>query len=901
MSTLGPDRWRAIDPYLDRALDMSDRERASWLTGLRSESPELAAEIEALLDKHRALVIERFLEGSPAPLTGSPAEAGRTVGAYTLLEPIGEGGMGAVWLARRSDGRFEGQVAIKFLAVAFAGHAEERFRREGTILARLTHPHIARLIDAGISPDHQPYLVLEYVRGEHIDRYCDEGALDLRARLRLFLDVLSAVGHAHANLVVHRDIKPSNVLVGPDGQVKLLDFGIATLLEDDGQPRAATMLTREAGAALTPAYAAPEQVTGEPVSTATDVYALGVLLYVLLTGRHPAAGDLRSAAALVKAIVDAEPPRPSEAVPRADRRRRLLRGDLDTIVSKALKKRPAERYVSVGAFADDVRRHLAYEPIRARPDTLRYSAAKFVRRNRAAVALAAAAIAATVGGAVGTLMQARAAAEQRDFALRQLARAETIIDLNSFVLYDAAPLGKPFTVSDLLGRAERVVRRQRGSDTARVDLLMSIGRQYWLQDEMDKATRLLVEAYELSRGLTDSSSRALASCNLASALSKGADLGRAEALVQEGLAELPARAHFAHDRAYCLLRGSEVARAAGAASDAVARAGDARRLLAESPFRSEHLDLIALIDVAESLRTAGRLQEATAAFEQASAQMTALGRDATQQAGTLFNNWALALSQLGQPLRAEPLFRRAIEISRADATEEAVSGVLLANYARALNDLGRNRAAADHAEQAYANAKRSGDDYGMNLALLARVVVRRDLGEFASAEAALAELEPNFQRTFPPGHFVFAVLRLNRAELARARGDFQAAWTSVNEALAIVEPIARSGDGGVAGFAATVLIGRAEIGLQLKRPAEAATDAERALGHLRQAVADGAVSSDLGKAQLALARAFHAQGRRDDASAAVTTALKHLEGTLGADHRSSRIAMQLRAALAAPE
>ncbi|MGH8722686.1 MAG: tetratricopeptide repeat protein, partial [Burkholderiales bacterium] len=360
------------------------------------------------------------------------------------------------------------------------------------------------------------------------------------------------------------------------------------------------------------------------------------------------------------------------------------RGDVDTIVGRALKKLPAERYQSVTAFADDLRRYLTDEPIRARPDTFRYTAVKFVRRHRAAVALAAVAAASALAGTIGTLIQARAAGEQRDFALRQLARAEAINDLNSFVLFDAAPLGKPVTASDLLARAEAIVRRQRSNPMARVDLLMSIGRQYWLQDEIEKAHTVLADAYELSRGLSDPSSRALASCNLASALAERGEHERAEALVQEGLRELPAASRYALDRAYCLHRGSEVARVSGAAVEAVARAEAARELLAQAPVQFGHLNLGALMDLAESLRAAGRQREATGVFEQAAGQMTALGRSETQLAGTLFNNWALALSQLGQPLEAEPLFRRAIEISRADGTDEAVSSTLLTNYARVL-------------------------------------------------------------------------------------------------------------------------------------------------------------------------------------------------------------------------
>jgi serine/threonine protein kinase len=404
------DRWQAVSPYLDELLELEAGARAARLAQVRAAQPALAADLATLLAEHGALVEAHFLDVPVAFAGADPdaALAGQAVGSYTLETRLGQGGMGSVWRARRSDGRFEGTVAVKLLNAALVGRAGgERFRREGSILARLTHDHIARLLDAGVLPTGQPYLVLEHVEGEHLDRYCDGRGLDVEARVRLFLDVVAAVAHAHASLVVHRDLKPSNVLVRADGQVKLLDFGIAKLLEDETQPGDATRLTREGGWALTPAYAAPEQVTGGPVTTATDVYALGVLLYELLAGRHPAGAALRSPADLVKAIVDTEPLRLSDAVaagpaegdeggaigrPRRatpERWRRLLQGDLDTIVAKALKKRPAERYGSVTALADDLRRYLNHQPIGARPDTAAYRARKFARRHRIPVALAA--------------------------------------------------------------------------------------------------------------------------------------------------------------------------------------------------------------------------------------------------------------------------------------------------------------------------------------------------------------------------------------------------------------------------------------------------------------------------------------------------------------------------------
>jgi len=234
MRAFSPDQWRVLSPYLDQALDIAPEERAAWLGSIRAQNPVLATDLQTLLQEHGALGDEGFLETGATSLPSAAPVTGQTLGAYTLESPIGQGGMGTVWMARRSDGRFEGRAAMKFLNVALlGGGGEKRFRREGSFLARLAHPNIAHLIDAGVSAGGQPYLVLEYVEGHHIDVYCNEHALDVDARIRLFLDVIAAVAHAHANLIVHRDIKPSNVLVTGEGQVKLLDFGIAKLLEDE--------------------------------------------------------------------------------------------------------------------------------------------------------------------------------------------------------------------------------------------------------------------------------------------------------------------------------------------------------------------------------------------------------------------------------------------------------------------------------------------------------------------------------------------------------------------------------------------------------------------------------------------------------------------------------------------
>jgi serine/threonine protein kinase len=443
--TLSPQRWQEVSPYLDQVLSLPEGARPRWLESFSGQRPDLAGLLQELLEEHGALAQEKFLERPPVENPVGASLPGQKIGAYRLISRIGQGGMGSVWLAERSDGRFERKVAIKFLRFSLANDGgADRFKREGRILGQLAHPHIAELIDAGVTASGDPYLVIENVDGECIDDYCDHHKLEVEARIKLFLDVLEAVAHAHANLVVHRDLKPSNVLVTNDGKVKLLDFGIAKLLGDE--TNAATAMTDEGSGALTPLFAAPEQVTAGTITTATDVYAAGLLLYILLTGQHPAGPEPQSPAELVKAIVETEAPRASEATASAENRNlaerrdttseklsRQLRGDLDTILAKALKKAPAERYSSATALADDLRRYLKHETINARPDTIAYRARKFVRRNRTSVALTTIAITLVIGSLSTGLLIAnrqRRAAEQRFDQVRQLANKFIALDNN---------------------------------------------------------------------------------------------------------------------------------------------------------------------------------------------------------------------------------------------------------------------------------------------------------------------------------------------------------------------------------------------------------------------------------------------------------------------------------------
>lgn len=510
----GAARWRELSPYLDELLDLAPPARAARLQALAEGDAALADDLRALLAEHEVLDAEGFLEAGALP---APAGlAGQAVGAYTLERLLGEGGMGQVWLARRTDGRFEGQVAIKLLRGGLRGGADRaRFAEEGRILARLDHPHIARLLDAGVGAGDQPYLVLEYVDGEPIDRHLQRVAATPEQVVALMIDACDAVAHAHARLTLHRDLKPSNMLVRHDGQLKLLDFGIAKLLD---RPDAGA-LTERVGAAYTPRYAAPEQHQGQDVTTATDVYALGVLLYELLGGGHPTAEDGANPLEELRAAVEREPRRLSEQVRRRGGAARRLRGDLDTIVARALAKQPAARYANAADLAEDLRRWRDHQPVLARPDGWLYRSAKFVRRHRVGVGAAAVALTAVVGGAAVALLEAQEAqARRRD--------AEGLIE---FMLGDLRQRLQPVGRLDVLDAVgTRALAYYEGQDLASLDA-DALGRRA-------RALHLIGEIAE-RRGQLDEAARRLDSAAAATALLLERDPADAQRLFDHAQSE----------------------------------------------------------------------------------------------------------------------------------------------------------------------------------------------------------------------------------------------------------------------------------------------------------------------------------------------------------------------------
>jgi tetratricopeptide (TPR) repeat protein/predicted Ser/Thr protein kinase len=417
-------RWREVKRLLDAALERPARERDAFISEACGGDEALRRDVESLAAA--ADDPENILDGpvlsDPDDLPGV-SRAGERIGAYELIAELGRGGMGVVYLARRADEEFEQKVAIKLLSRGLADEVtRERFRSERQIVASLDHPHIARLLDGGTTRAGEPFFVMEYVEGEPLLHYCRQRSLSTDQRLRLFQDVCAAVQYAHQNLVVHRDLKPDNILVTADGQTKLLDFGIAKLVDSTGAARGGKTATLYR--MFTPDYASPEQVHGRAVTTASDVYALGVVLYELLAGRKPYHAEASEPAELLRLVCEQDPERPSAVAGS-----RELRGDLDSIVARAMRKEPERRYVSAAALSEDIGRHLSGRPVLARRGTASYRAGKFLRRHRLALGVAGLLLVALAGGVWATLREARRArvaearAEHRFNDVRKLANS----------------------------------------------------------------------------------------------------------------------------------------------------------------------------------------------------------------------------------------------------------------------------------------------------------------------------------------------------------------------------------------------------------------------------------------------------------------------------------------------
>jgi serine/threonine protein kinase len=521
-----PDRWLQVKEIFQEAAELGHEGGRALLLERCNGDPEMLRELELLLESHHDA--EEFIErpalcSASDILSGGEANLwmGRTVGQYRVLREIGRGGMGLVLLAVRADDQFEKQVAIKILRRGMDSEdIVRRFRNERQILASLEHPYIARLFDGGMTDDGLPYFVMEYIEGQPLDKYADAQRLNIKQRLEMFRKVCEAVQYAHQNLVVHRDLKPSNILITPTGVPKLLDFGIAKVLSSD---LSSSEQTRTETRMMTPEYASPEQVRAEKLTTRSDVYSLGVVLYELLTGRRPYRASDTAPYELARLICEQDPAKPSmavntvetiervgdakspptitpESISRArdtqpDKLRHLLSGDLDNIVLMALRKEQERRYESAEQLSADIQRYLYGLPIIAHKDTFAYRASKFVRRNRIGVAAASLVFLAIFAGLTISVWQARVAARERNQARRERAKADQLNNFLKSILSAAGPeqKGRDVKVIEVLSdAAARIDEEFANQPELKAQALQTIGQTYvdiGLMDEAEKPVR----------------------------------------------------------------------------------------------------------------------------------------------------------------------------------------------------------------------------------------------------------------------------------------------------------------------------------------------------------------------------------------------------------------------------
>jgi len=706
MRDLTRERWQKIDALFAAALEKPAATRLAFLAEVCGEDADVYDEVVALLelDDEAERVLGDSAEVYAEPVLGAAEREADAldekvppvVGPYRILSQIGSGGMGRVFLAERADKFFTRTVALKLVRRGLAAdHTIERFRSEQQIQAKLEHPSIARLYDAGATDEGWPYLAMEYVAGRPIDEHCDHHHLTVEARIRLFIEVCRAVQYAHQNLVVHRDIKPSNVAVTKTGEVKLLDFGIAKLLEDPAA-EAQDALTRTGLRVMTPEYAAPEQAQGGAATIATDVYSLGVVLYELLTGRRPFDLKGKSPWEAQRILLEEEPRRASTAVqgtrrlrarsetktadPIVDgtalnrattpaRLRRRLRGELDTILLTALQKDPWRRYTTVDAFQDDLERYLSGEPVHAQPDTALYRARKFVRRHRWGVAVAGSFVMLLAVFAVTTNIQLAATSEQRDQAALALAKSEQVMAFMTDLFREADPLvaqGDTLNVYQLLDRASR---RAEVDLSAQPDLyaaiLQTIGTVYLNLAEYDTAAAMLNRALVLHQTTGSDRIRLAGTMELLGRVYRDrGDVAEAVAINEEALALRrriqpaihPDIATSLSELGISLHRNGDLDRAEAVYGEAI------------TAFRQAGGGNAGLADALENLgvlrHDVGHVAEAEPIFREALTLAETHYGPAHPKVGMTLSSLASTLQLSGNLIAAESLFIRALDIHR---------------------------------------------------------------------------------------------------------------------------------------------------------------------------------------------------------------------------------------------
>jgi eukaryotic-like serine/threonine-protein kinase len=787
--------WSQVESLLDEVLELAAEERPAFLERIGARAPELRAEVEHWL---RATELpDGFLDQSGpeyvAPLVSATEEIrppeGTRIGPYRIMGVAGHGGMGTVFLAER-DEPYHQRVALKLVrgAVALDDHVVRRLVEERRILASLEHPHIARLVDGGVTEDGLPWFAMEYVQGRPIDHYCEQLSLQLHARLQLFLTVCDAVQFAHRNLVVHRDLKPSNILVTGDGEVKLLDFGIAKLLAEG---RSDAALTETGVRVLTPQYASPEQIRGDPIAVTSDVYSLGVLLYELLTGRRPHHSSGLNSQALEHATLQQPPPRPSTVVsdPRLGRR---LRGDLDIILLTALRKEPERRYPSVERFATDIRRFLGGLPITARPDTWRYRAGKFVRRHRLSMAAGAAVGLSLVGGLIGTTWQARVAERA---AAKERAVKNFLVGL--FQVSDPTQSrGRDISARELLDRgARRAESALAATPDLQSELLHVLGIIHSELGLLGRADTLLERAVRLSRSTHGERSAELAArlTDWGILLTQRAQFTAADSILRSALA-IRRRVFGPRDSSV-----AATLRALGEVEARLAKNDAAESLYREalatdrSLFGDEHLSVASDLDgLGTTLYQAGRMPGADSVFRAGLAIRRRLLDSGHPLLLISLDNVAQASKELGNYGQAERLQREVLEQRRRLHPQGHPE------LARTLRELAsvvagpdRPDSKSEEAESLFVEAiamQRTflGFDHPETiLTLNNRAPLRYWNGDLSGAETDLREVVGNWQRTLGKEHQNTLMAMSTLGTVLRDEGRYDEAEPLLRQALSV--------------------------------------------------------------------------------------------------------------------
>lgn len=868
---MSPERWQTVQRLFEAALTYEDpQQQEAFLVNACAGDDALRACIRGMLrgDASPPAVLDASITGLTSLLSEDLAPELPHVGPYRPIRELGYGGMGVVYLAERADDQFHRQVALKLVRRGMlAPDTLRRFRAERQILAVLEHPNIARLYDGGLSQDGRPYLAMEYVDGLPIDAYCDAHRLTVDERLELFTSVCEAVRFAHRNLVVHRDLKPSNILVTGDGTVKLLDFGIAKLL-DEASTGDWAFQTRSAVRVLTPAYAAPEQIRGKPVSTATDVFSLGVILYELLTGHGPFREHGAAPADVERAILEQEPERPSRVVARATgmgctddptvgltthdvgahrgttvaRLQRRLRGDLDTILMTALRKEPERRYGSAEAFLDDIRRHLAGLPARAHPESSWYRARKFVRRHRVGVMASVLVLLSLAAGLGSALWQAREARRQRDAAEQISSFLESLFEASD-PLADRAERLDTLQVRDLLARGVAGVQRELQSKPAvQARLLNVIGGVYHNLGLYEEARPLVAQALHIREALygpahpeTAESQHALAALRMA--------LGT----------------YAAADSLYRLALATRKS----------TRGGDALGV-------SE-----TVLGLAEVLRAQGRFDEAEPYYRDATILRRRAYGAAHPKIAESLSLLASLLWDRGDVARAEPMLREALAMNRETLGDRHPRvAQTLQRLAGVTQHLGDFTGAEAYLKEALSiNVEVLGADHPHAVQTRHQLaVLYEDLSRYDEAERLLRDVLAIQRRRFGAAHPEVAAALSDLALVLRDKGAFEAAEPYARQAVSLWEQCV----GPEHHELATSLSVHASVLKNLGRLDEAERTFRRALAMSRKLRGDD--HRDTGILMTHLAELMRFKGAYDESESLYRDVLARARRTGGPDH-----------------